>query len=57
MKLSKKKILIIVAHTNDESFGCGGLIKKWALIKIKFLGDLFTLSKIYKKEIFFQKKY
>tara|TARA_Y100000992_G_C21206153_1_gene463047 strand:- start:65 stop:751 length:687 start_codon:yes stop_codon:yes gene_type:complete len=28
MKIKKKRILIIVAHTDDESFGCGGLIKK-----------------------------
>ena len=32
MKLLKKKILIIVAHTDDESFGCGGFIKKMSLI-------------------------
>ena len=24
----QKNVLIIVAHTDDESFGCGGLIKK-----------------------------
>lgn len=28
MKIYKKKILILVAHSDDESFGCGGLIKK-----------------------------
>ncbi len=28
MKAYKKRILIIVAHTDDESFGCAGLIKK-----------------------------
>ena len=28
MSQFKKKVLIIVAHTDDESFGCGGLIKK-----------------------------
>lgn len=28
MNVYKKKVLIIVAHTDDESFGCGGLIKK-----------------------------
>ena len=29
----KKKVLIIVAHTDDESFGCGGLIKKLSINK------------------------
>lgn len=28
MKTINKKILVIVAHTDDESLGCGGLIKK-----------------------------
>ena len=42
MKLSKKKILIIVAHTDDESFGCGGLIKKMSLNKNKISAISFT---------------
>ena len=42
MKLSKKKILIIVAHTDDESFGCGGLIKKLSLNRNKISAISFT---------------
>tara|TARA_Y100000389_G_scaffold120177_1_gene117392 strand:+ start:357 stop:1046 length:690 start_codon:yes stop_codon:yes gene_type:complete len=42
MKLFKKKILIIVAHTDDESFGCGGLIKKMSLNKNKVSAISFT---------------
>ena len=33
MKVYKKRILIIVAHSDDESFGCGGFIKKLSLQK------------------------
>ncbi len=33
MKIFKKKVLLIVAHSDDESFGCGGLIKKLSLNK------------------------
>lgn len=42
MKLFNKKILIIVAHTDDESFGCGGLIKKLSLNKNKVSAISFT---------------
>lgn len=28
MNLQNKKILFVVAHSDDETFGCGGLIKK-----------------------------
>ena len=42
MHLSKKKILIIVAHPDDESFGCGGLIKKLKKKKNKIFVVSFT---------------
>lgn len=42
MNQSKKKILVIVAHTDDESFGCGGLIKKFSSKKYKIRAISFT---------------
>lgn len=33
MNVHKKRVLVIVAHSDDESFGCGGLIKKLSLKK------------------------
>ena len=40
MKNSIKKILIVVAHRDDEVFGCGGIIQK--LIKSK--NEIFAIS-------------
>ena len=31
MKIANKRVLVIVAHTDDESFGCVGFIKKLSL--------------------------
>ena len=42
MSKNKKRVLIIVAHTDDETFGCGGLIKKLSLNKNKISAISFT---------------
>ena len=42
MNITKKKILILVAHTDDESFGCGGFIKKLKNKKNKIYAISFT---------------
>lgn len=54
MNVNKKKILVIVAHTDDESFGCGGLIKKLSSKKnivraISFTNGIGSRSKQNKK--------
>ena len=42
MNIAKKKILVLVAHTDDESFGCGGFLKKLKNKKNKIYAISFT---------------
>ena len=53
-----KKVMVIVAHQDDETIGCGATIKKWSdkgsYIKVVFVTDGSTgidQSKKYEKEI------
>ena len=39
---NKKNVLITVAHTDDESFGCGGFIKKLSRKNYKIYATSFT---------------
>jgi len=61
MKIYNKKVLLIVAHSDDESFGCGGLIKKLSLNKntikvISFTNGVGSRSKNNTEEISKRKK-
>ena len=42
MEIIKSKVLILVAHSDDESFGCGGFIKKLKNKKNKIYAISFT---------------
>lgn len=42
LKLNKEKILIVVAHPDDEVLGCGGYLSKYKNLKefkILFIGE------------------
>lgn len=48
---NKKNVLVVVAHTDDESFGCGGFIKKLNLQKFKIYAVSFTNGVSARKDV------
>ena len=62
MKQTKKNVLIVVAHSDDESFGCGGLLKslsekKYKLYAISFTDGVGSRGKRTEKDIEERKKH
>ena len=53
--MKNNKILILAAHPDDETLGCGGVIKKFSMmgadIKVVFFSDGETSRKIVKNKI------
>lgn len=61
MNISKKKILVLVAHSDDESFGCGGFIKKMSrknlIGVVSFTNGVSSRDKSKKEQILKRKSY
>ena len=60
MHISKKKILVLAAHPDDECFGCGGFIKKMSINNnigvVSFTNGVGARNKNTKKHILQRKK-